>query len=97
MDLLSEYDAEIKSAIDQWLGEIEVYSLRSERMPEGALPWLYEAAKIGATTIVEGKVEGLLSDLDAAIEVAWVHGAHDWVELNYPEHFKKLSKGGINV
>lgn len=41
----------IKSTVDEWLGEIENFSLRAERLPEGNvaewMPWLYAAAKIG--------------------------------------------------
>jgi hypothetical protein len=84
------YENGIKEAVDDWLNENEGFSLRRERMPEDSLPWLYEAAKIGAAVIIDDKVEGLLADLDAAIEVAWGHGAHDWVGMNYPEHYKKF-------
>lgn len=90
MGLHSDYETTVKEAVDEWLGEVEVYSLRSERMPEGSLPWLYEAAKIGAAVIIEDKVEGLLSDLDAAIEVAWKRGAYDWVQLNHPNHYQRF-------
>lgn len=38
----------------------------------------------------EDKIEGLTADLDAAVEVAFKHGARDWVKANYPEHFKRL-------
>lgn len=38
----------------------------------------------------EDKIEGLQADLDAAIEVAFKHGAKEWVRLNYPDHFKRL-------
>jgi hypothetical protein len=41
----------------------------------------------------EDKVEGLLSDLDAAIEVAWNRGAHDWVRVNYPKHYTRFVHG----
>lgn len=37
------------------------------------------------------RVEGLSSDLDAAVEVAFRHGATEWVRLNYPTHFERLS------
>jgi hypothetical protein len=111
--MIESYDAEIKSAVDQWLGDIEAYSLRSERMPVGSLPWLYEAAKIGAKAALDecetekrifddvaadlndcyDKIEGLSADLDAAIEVAWKRGAHDWVRLNYPKHYTRFVHG----
>lgn len=42
----------IKSAVDEWLGEVENFSLRVERLPEGNveewMPWLYAAAEVGA-------------------------------------------------
>lgn len=36
------------------------------------------------------KIEGLEADLDSAIEVAFNRGAKNWVEMNYPDHFKRL-------
>lgn len=45
---------EIKSAVDEWFGEIENFSVRAERLPEGNvaewMPWLYAAAGVGAAT-----------------------------------------------
>lgn len=38
----------------------------------------------------EARNEGSKSELDVAIEVAFQHGAKDWVKANYPEHFKRL-------
>lgn len=45
----------------------------------------------------ERTIEGLLDDLDAteaelnhAVLVAFNHGAHNWVKLNYPHYFKEL-------
>jgi hypothetical protein len=40
---------------------------------------------------LEDKVEGLTTDLDSAVEVAFKRGATEWVRLNYPDHFKRLS------
>lgn len=37
------------------------------------------------------KVEGLEADLDSAVEVAFKHGATDWVRLNYSSHYARLS------
>lgn len=37
------------------------------------------------------KVDGLLSDLDSAVEVAFKRGATDWTRLNYPQMFARLS------
>lgn len=36
------------------------------------------------------RVDGLSNDLDAAVEVAFRHGAIDWVRMNYPTHFERL-------
>lgn len=47
-----------------------------------------EAAKLA------DKIEGLQADLDSAIEFAYNRGAHDWVRMNYPSHYARLSKGG---
>lgn len=38
------------------------------------------------------KVDGLLSDLDSAVEVAYERGATEWTRLNYPAQFARLSK-----
>ncbi|MDR6818489.1 hypothetical protein J2X76_003666 [Neorhizobium sp. 2083] len=37
------------------------------------------------------KIEGLEADLDNAIEVAFQRGAAEWVRLNYPAHYRRLS------
>jgi hypothetical protein len=37
------------------------------------------------------KIDGLSSDLDNAVEVAFKRGATEWVRLNYPEHYKRLT------
>lgn len=37
------------------------------------------------------KIDGLEEDLKSAIRVAYNHGAHDWVRLNYPVMFERLS------
>lgn len=42
------------------------------------------------------KIEGLEADLDSAIEVAWKRGATDWVRLNYPTHYARLSSVSIS-
>jgi len=36
-------------------------------------------------------IEGLTADLESAIEVAFKRGAREWVRLNYPAQFEKLS------
>ncbi len=36
-------------------------------------------------------VDGLESDLDSAVEVAFKRGATEWVKLNYPDQYKRLS------
>lgn len=40
---------------------------------------------------MQDKIEGLQADLDSAIEVAFNRGATEWVRLNYPDHFNRLS------
>lgn len=42
-----DIDPIVKAAVDAWLAEVENFGLRAERVPEGALPWLYEAAMVG--------------------------------------------------
>lgn len=43
------------------------------------------------------KVDGLSSDLDSAVEVAYRRGAVDWVRQNYPAHFERLSAGLVTA
>jgi len=40
---------------------------------------------------LEDKVDGLTADLRSAVEVAFLRGATEWVRLNYPADFKRLS------
>lgn len=40
---------------------------------------------------LEDKVDGLQSDLDNAIEVAFKRGAIEWTRLNYPDHYARLA------
>lgn len=35
-------------------------------------------------------IDGLKANLDSAIEIAFVHGATEWVRLNYPTHYERL-------
>ncbi len=37
------------------------------------------------------KIDGLSADLDSAVDVAFSRGAHEWVRMNYPDRFEKLS------
>jgi hypothetical protein len=37
------------------------------------------------------KIDGLEADLDSAVEVAWRRGAIDWVRMNYPKHYERLT------
>lgn len=78
MDLLREYDDQIRAAIDEWLsGNHGNFSIRREWIPAEMIEWVHEAAKVGAATIIEDKVEGLLSDINDAVEVAWKRAARD--------------------
>lgn len=38
------------------------------------------------------KIEGLEADLGDAVEVAYNHGAEEWVKLNYPKTYERLSE-----
>lgn len=37
------------------------------------------------------KIEGLEHELESAVKVAFARGATDWVRLNYPDIYKRLS------
>ncbi|QTG12399.1 hypothetical protein G6M86_03690 [Agrobacterium tumefaciens] len=39
---------------------------------------------------LEDRIEGLDSDLQSAVEVAFKRGAEDWVRMNYPAQFARL-------
>lgn len=41
--------------------------------------------------VLEDRVEGLQADLDSAVEVAYKRGATEWVRLNYPKQYERLS------
>lgn len=43
------------------------------------------------------KVEGLESDLDSAVEVAFENGARDWVRMNYPKHYDRLVRRDAKI
>ena len=36
------------------------------------------------------KIDGLTSDLEGAVEVAFKRGATEWVRLNYPKQYETL-------
>ncbi len=38
------------ATFQDWMEEIEGYSARAERVPDGAIPWLIEAWKLGAAS-----------------------------------------------
>lgn len=38
------------------------------------------------------KIEGLESDLDDAVEAAFVRGAEEWTKTNYPDRYLRLTK-----
>lgn len=40
------------------------------------------------------RIDGLLSDLEYAVEVAWNHGAEYFVKMNYPDAYKRF-KGDV--
>jgi hypothetical protein len=40
--------------------------------------------------IVEDKIEGLQSDLESAVQVAYNRGAVEWARLNYPTWIDRL-------
>lgn len=44
-----------------------------------------------ARSMMRDKIEGLEADLDSAVEVAFRRGAYEWVRLNYPDIYERLS------
>lgn len=43
--------------------------------------------------VLEDTIDGLESELQSAVEVAFRRGAHEWVRLNYPAQFATLTQG----
>ena len=43
-------------------------------------------------TDLEDKVDALESELTSAVEVAYRHGAKEWVRLNYPKAYARLEE-----
>lgn len=60
---------------------------------EGRQPDNLHTALATEVDRLHDQVEGLNSDLDSAVEVAFRRGATEWVRLNYPTHFDRLSAG----
>ena len=48
------------------------------------------AAEQKKSDLAIGKVEGLESDLYAAVQTAYHRGAVDWVKWNYPRYYEQL-------
>ncbi|MCV9964174.1 hypothetical protein OIU34_20020 [Pararhizobium sp. BT-229] len=40
--------------------------------------------------IEDDRIEGLQSDLESAVQVAYNHGAEEWARLNYPSWVERL-------
>lgn len=47
--------------------------------------------------VLEDTIDGLESELQSAVEVAFRRGAHEWVRLNYPAQFATLTQGSDNA
>lgn len=59
--------------LEDWLNETENYSLRAERIPPGAYPWIAEAWKLGAASVAQATVnDDLLRACKSAAE--WLSG-----------------------
>jgi hypothetical protein len=73
---------------------------RQERTPEidGAMSaTVVEVSKLAARLaadfarkIVEDSADGLQSDLESAVQVAFDRGAEEWARLNYPSWIERL-------
>lgn len=53
-----------------------------------------QAAVAKAVEDANDKIDGLSSDLESAVEVAYKRGATEWVRLNYPKHFAAIRSRG---
>jgi len=39
---------------------------------------------------IQVTIDSLKANLDSAVEVAFLHGAVEWVRLTYPAHYQRL-------
>lgn len=67
--------------------EAEVSSYIAAASPDVVISLLDEIERL------QDKVDGLSSDLDSAVEVAFKRGATEWTKLNYPDHYASLTTG----
>src|SRR5690606_34193032 len=73
-----------------WVCPREEFSDQYFQELSPALP--IETAQISEQSVGEERadtIDALRSELDAAIEVAWNHGATKWVETNHPHYARK--------
>jgi hypothetical protein len=56
------------NTVDEWLNEIENYSLRSERIPADAIPWVKQAWRLGKIAGMSQVLEVVRPQLDAIAE-----------------------------
>ena len=64
--------------IAEWLGEVENYGVRAERIPAGAYPWIAEAWKLGALAAQQDEAidqEEIAKVLAYELEHGSAHGA----------------------
>lgn len=54
--------------------------------------YILELARQSAIIVAqEDKIEGLETELDLAVEVAFKRGAVEWTRLNFPKIYKRLT------
>lgn len=59
--------------------------------------WLDEIDRLKAEIErKDDKIEGFEADLDSAVEVAFNRGAAEWVRLNYPRQYERLSAAALS-
>ncbi|WP_136657144.1 hypothetical protein [Nitratireductor sp. XY-223] len=54
-----------------------------------SLDWQHHVTQARAAA---DTIERLAAELEKAVEVAFEHGAADWVKSNHPDHYGRLSK-----
>jgi hypothetical protein len=83
-DLISVHLKTVMSTIDFTAPELLEWKLRID------LENLVEAHDLQKEEIAEDKIEGLESDLESAVQVAYNRGAVQWAKDNYPTWIDRL-------
>lgn len=77
-------------AIDDWMFSRRLRS-RAEAIRQLVDLGLKPPYGVDADEMVD-KIDGLSSDLDEAVRIAFKYGATDWVKMNYPALYENFTR-----